>query len=137
MQLRILTRASLDLHPCTSGFVRLRPNLDHKIDGVEVSLPLAAALYFNERAILELGGGATHSGHIDPHVLGKAFLAGKTKAVVPSVAKEERIDGLRVGGEGGVAENEIGKLRKPVPRDWVGGVELHVLFKLLEPVVVA
>ena len=130
MQLQNSTGANLDLHPCKSGFAGFL--LDHEVDGVEICLSLTTARDFDERAVLEFGDGAAHGGDVRAHVFGKALLAWKAEIVVPGVTEQKRIGRLGVGGKLGIAKDEIRKLGEAIPRDRIGGIQLHVLLDLLK-----
>ena len=51
---------------------------------------------------------------------------------MPGVAEKQGVDCLGVGRELRVSENEVRELREAIPRDRIGGVELHVLLNLFE-----
>jgi hypothetical protein len=65
-------------------------------------------------------------------MLGEPFLARKAKIVVPRITEKKRVHRLGVGGELGVTQNKIRKLGEAIPRDWIRGVESHVLLNLFE-----
>ena len=63
----------------------------------------------------------------------RPILSGKAQVVVPGVAQQQRVDGLGPDGDLGIAQDEIRQLREAIPRDRIGGIELHVLLDLVEP----
>ena len=93
---------------------------------------MTSARDFNQAAALQFFDESVDAADAHADRFGERVLTRKAQAVVPSIAEEECVCCLSANRYGGIAQDEIGKLREAVARDWIGGIELDVLLNFFE-----